>query len=397
MKKIALLLSSFFIFTSVIHAQEVIENPEKPLSKKAGRIVQLKEIHRITDEGGKYFFKRPYNFQVAPNGDLFVQDREQLLQFDSKGNFIRNLYKNGQGPGEMTSITGYHLTKEEVIIYCDSPSKILKYDYDGNITKEMPIYQKKRFNIFEFYYDKRYYFFHVDWKQLDRFEGVIGLPYELLSLSNNGETLKELMTFPTRSVIAVKGGIRGGYVPVDRLISVPWKKKYLVISHTEEYLLALFDAESQQIVRRFKRKYPRIKATEKNDKRPNLSITWDDKTFQAPKRNYLYDIEQLWANDGFLWVLTSTKEEEKGYAVDVFDIYGVYIDMFFLKLPKEATEDYFGFFQMGVSGEFFYATEKDEDDNYVIKKYRILDGNMPTPGTQISKILASIGLRKNAE
>jgi len=382
MKRPELIFAFLFIFSSVIFAQEIIENPEKPLNKNAGRIVQLKEIHRITDESGRYFFKRPHNFQVATNGDLFIKDKEQLLQFDSKGNYIRNLYKKGQGPGEMTSIKGYQLTEKEVIIYCDNPSKVLKFDYEGNILKEIPIYQKKRFYTFEFLYDGRFYFFHIDWGHLDKLEGVVGFPYKLLSLSTNGEILTEHMTFPTKSVIAGKGGIRGGWVPVDRLITVPWQEKYLVVSHTEEYLLTLFDAESQQIVRRFKRKYPRIKATDKNDKRPNFSITLDRQKFQAPKRNYLYDIEQLWANGEFLWVLTSTTEEEKGYAVDVFDINGVYTDMFFLKLPKKATDYYFGFFQMGLSGEFFYATEKDDNDNYVIKKYKILDNISNTPGSK---------------
>ena len=211
----------------------------------------------------------------------------------------------------------------------------------------------------------------------------MGLPYELVALSTDGETLTEYMTFPTKSVIAAIGGIRGGYVPVDRLITIPWQEKYLVISHTEEYLLTLFDAESQQIVRRFKRPYSRIKATAQNDRRPNISITLDREKFQAPKRDYLYDIEQLWANGEFLWVLTSTIEEGKGYVVDVFDINGVYVDMFLLKLPKEATDDYFGLFQMGVSGDFFYATEKDENNNYVIKKFRILDKNGQRPGIKI--------------
>jgi len=39
MKKSVLLLSLLFVFTSIIVAQEMIENPDKPLSKKAGRIL----------------------------------------------------------------------------------------------------------------------------------------------------------------------------------------------------------------------------------------------------------------------------------------------------------------------------------------------------------------------
>lgn len=371
MKRIILLLLFGLSFFLIIFAQHIKENPEGPSSEDAGRIVQLKEIQRITDESGKYFFRHPVNFQVAPHGDLFIQDVEQLLQFDSKGNYIRNLFRKGQGPGEMTSLRGYQLIDKGVIIYCDRPSKILEFDYEGNILKEIPIYQKKRFDTFEFYYNGRYYFLYIDWQQPDILKRVVGLPYELVSLSSDGKTLTEHMTFLTQSVIAAKGGIRGGWVPVDRMITIPWQEKYLVISHTEEYLLILFDAESQQIRTKFRRKYPRIKATDKNDRRPNLTITLDGVKFEAPKRNHLYDIEQLWVNGKFLWVLTSTLEKEKGYLVDVFDINGVYVDNFFLGLHEEIMYDYIGFVPMRPFGEFLIAAVQDENGNYIIKKYRM--------------------------
>jgi len=271
----------------------------------------------------------------------------------------------------MISITRYQLTEEGIIIHCASPSKILKVDYEGKVTKELTIHPEKKLDSFQFYYDKRYYFFHVGWRQLDTFEGVVGLPYELLSLSADGETLTEHMTFPTKAVIASRNGARGGYVPVDRRIAATWQERYLVVSHTEEYLLNLFDAESNQIIRKFKRKYPRVKATEKNDNRPNLRINLWGKIFQAPKRNYLYDIEQLWVNGNELWVLTSKTEEGKGYVVDVFDISGVYTDTFYLRLPEEITNEYIGFVKMCIGGEFLYAVVKDENDLYIIKKYRM--------------------------
>ncbi len=201
----------------------------------------------------------------------------------------------------------------------------------------------------------------------------MGLPYELLSLSADGETLTKHKTFPTKVVIASRNGARGGYVPVDRRITATWKERYLVVSHTEEYLLTLFDAESNQIIRKFKKKYPRIKATEKNDNRPNLRINLWGKTFQAPKRKYLYDIEQLWVNGNELWVLTSKTEEGKGYVVDVFDISGVYTDTFYLRLPQEITNEYIGFVKMCIRGDFLYLVVKDENDLFIIKKYRMYE------------------------
>ena len=44
-----------------LRAQTVIENPATPLAKNAGRVVALKEVLRIKDEGEAYYFKYPYN------------------------------------------------------------------------------------------------------------------------------------------------------------------------------------------------------------------------------------------------------------------------------------------------------------------------------------------------
>ena len=48
MKKHAFLVLLLITF-SFISAQEVIENPEKPLNKDAGRVLKLEEELRITD------------------------------------------------------------------------------------------------------------------------------------------------------------------------------------------------------------------------------------------------------------------------------------------------------------------------------------------------------------
>jgi len=107
MKKPVLLFLFILIFNFLIFTQEIIENPEKSLSKYAGRVVELVEVMSIDDVGIDYFFKYPRNPKVAPDGSLFVMDHEQLLQFDREGNFLRNYFKKGQGPEEMQNVSNY--------------------------------------------------------------------------------------------------------------------------------------------------------------------------------------------------------------------------------------------------------------------------------------------------
>ena len=73
-KKSVLLFSFLLIFNSVFFAQEIIENPKKPLNKNAGRIVRLKEIMRIRDDGVEVIFRAPYGLQIGHNGSIYFYD-----------------------------------------------------------------------------------------------------------------------------------------------------------------------------------------------------------------------------------------------------------------------------------------------------------------------------------
>jgi len=125
MKKSGLLLSLLFVFTSIILAQEMIENPGKPLSKKAGRILKLKEVLRIGDVGDEFYFRFPKNLKVTPDGSIFIQDIDQLLHFDQNGKFVRNFFKKGRGPGEMGYVINYCFHDGNIIIQSSMPYKIL--------------------------------------------------------------------------------------------------------------------------------------------------------------------------------------------------------------------------------------------------------------------------------
>ena len=83
-------------------AGQVIENPEKPKAANAGRVVAPTEVLAISDEGrSDFYFGWPNELRPGPDGSLLLRDRDQVLHFAANGKFLHNLFKKGQGPGEM--------------------------------------------------------------------------------------------------------------------------------------------------------------------------------------------------------------------------------------------------------------------------------------------------------
>ena len=137
MRKIVFLFFASFFFICVVFSQTVIENPEKPLSKNAGRVLKLKEVLRITDESGGYYFKGMYprELKVAHDGSIFFRDEEQILKFSPVGEFIKNFFKKGQGPGEISGWNyPFALCNDEIYVYDSIPRKIIHFDKDETVT-----------------------------------------------------------------------------------------------------------------------------------------------------------------------------------------------------------------------------------------------------------------------
>ncbi len=74
MKKMIFLFTSMMVLTFFLPSQEIIQNPKKPLSSNAGRILEVEEMFRITDESGEFFFKWASGLQIADDGSIFLTD-----------------------------------------------------------------------------------------------------------------------------------------------------------------------------------------------------------------------------------------------------------------------------------------------------------------------------------
>ena len=355
MRKIILLLLCLFIFNFMAFAQTIIENPKKPLSRNAGRVLKLEEVFRITDERENFYLKSPGNLKLSSDGFIYIKDMEQLLKFSSEGKFIKNLFKKGQGPGEVSTAFSYSYSiyKDEIYIYDRGSNKIIRTDLNGNMTEE------KRLKTFpgSFLYITDHWL--IFWKQIWPPQGewksqIYDLKNNFILVSKEEETEKKIHDFPTKMFLAPRAA--------SSWTNLYWildnENEQLYISHTGEYLIKSLDLEKGEITRSFRRKYPRVKYEMKE---------WDKKFYKLhhpPKKKFESDVLGLFVCDGFLWVKTSTKYETKGILIDVFNKEGKYVDNFYLNHEGSL---------MAAHGDFIFVKETDEDENIQIVKYKIVE------------------------
>lgn len=374
MKK-ALLLSVLcsFLFTAS-EAQQIIENPEKPLNAKSGRAVSLKEVMTIAEEGDAFYFQRPDLLHVGPDGSIFVMDRDQLLQFGPDGKFIRNYFKKGQGPGELYYVSDFSIHDKGLIVHNSYPSKIVWFDFEGKYVKDFSV----RFSVgslqFRCFHAGIYYFLESPYLSLNSISGmeaVLEQPQVILYAEEGIEGIKEFGSFPTQAYFKKAQGGGAGIIPLTKIISVPYREKYLLISHTPEYSVKLVDLKKREIIRTFKRKYERVKTSPEDRKGIQGGAMVDGKPVIAPAPEFTADIVNLFVHDKDIWIATSTKSKDKGVLIDVFNFEGIYSDSFYLPLPEAPDKNIARPAPQVVMGDFLYALEKDADGIYMIKKYKI--------------------------
>jgi hypothetical protein len=343
--------------------QTVIENPAKPLSGNAGRVVTLKEEVRIEDTGGGFFFKNPYAIRVSPKGDIFIQDgQQQALQFDPQGRFVRNLFKKGQGPGELTSILDIWASRDRLFLLGDPP-KILVYDHDGNLVKELSLRDLGRAKFVQA--DTGSLLIKKSgWPDPSAGVGLRDIPQDIIEIAPDGTTAKSIGSFPIRGFVQVYKGGGTGMTTWNQLQAVSLDGNTLFLNHTPEYLVETFVRDKDVVVLRFKRPYSRVKRSGGGVSEPGGPGT--------PPPKFKPDIYALHVVDGKLWVQTSTVVAGKGILFDVFDTEGRYIDNFFVLSLKKDPSDNLANMRLTIADGFAYFMDKTEGELLVVKKCRLV-------------------------
>jgi hypothetical protein len=356
---ILLVFISFLLFPVSIYPQVVIHNPAIPPAKDFGRIVQLKEVLRIKDDGKDVSFRAPYDLMTGYNGEILFYDNFVLYVFDRDGRRLAAMVRSGQGPGEASMRTSAVLAGENIHVLALSPPKIMVFDGIGRLQKEMKTEALSNYGFFSL--GAKSWVFRiprVNPESIPMTGGEIDMPISLEGFESDfGRTIK-VAEFPRR------------YYFVNRGIWYEWsgfgcavrEPDHLYIHHTSEYRIVEFDTTSKKTEKIFSREYSRVKRpNETREAGPGIKL---------PPRIYYDDILALFVVGDHLWVVTSTVDSKQNRLVDVFDSNGRYVDNFYLQFPDGHTRRIYPG-RIAIDGDIVYTIDEDTEGFMSIGKYSI--------------------------
>lgn len=342
----------------LLPAQEVVKNSARPLHDNPGRVLTPQSVLKIPGEGEGYYHNGAKNIQFDTDGFIYLNDswassrRAHLLRFDRDGRFVADLYRHGEGPGEIQSLYHFVLYGENIYAYDLMKRKLVVMDLDGRFLDEIPMKSDGSLNLIGLFGDKIIFgrqVFPSDRKTSKLYD----VGNDILLYSRSGDKIREFSVLKHRQffISLAKGG---GGKSWDPFIAVP-AGGCLFICRSREYRIEVMDLEKGNIKAAITRRYPRVKHEEK---------AWEAdfiKQHNAPRARYEPDIKNLFYDDirNLLYVETSTRDKEKGILFDVFDDRGRYLDCFFLKI-----DGYVITFQ---DGYVFYGSSDAEGFPFVVK------------------------------
>jgi hypothetical protein len=277
----------------------------------------------------------------------------------------------------VTYVGAYLALDKNIIVHSTYPNKLIFFDYSGRYEREIPVgslpgSRRPQAKILLAHGED--YFLHA-WDS-PQFKGedpiFMDIPQVIVSFNEVTGEMKALATFLTKTYALAAPGGGGGAYDVTELIAVPFKEKFLALTHTEEYLLKLYDSAANKVVREFQRDYKRVKPEPQTEEQKKGGALIGNKRFGPPELEYQNDVKNILAHGDEIWAVTSTKDKAKGVLVDVFDGAGVFRDCFWLKLPEAALANVLSPGQCALDGDFLWVVERSEDETFAIKKYRVV-------------------------
>lgn len=367
-KKAPLALASILMFTAAF-GQEAVTLPSKPAHPRAGRVLELREVFRISDAGGKFFFKSPRLIQPGPDGGVLAVDEDEFLWFDAQGKFVANMYRAGQGPGEFRRVTDHLVRSGEFLAFQDNPMKCVFLGLDGKFLREVKP-EARVSRVFGPCGDRLLAAeeSYPDIGKVKKPEGeILDIVWTLKLMTGEGRVEATSLTYPTKWF----GKRLGGAFIADNvtfLHCVPLEDGLAAVAHDETYAIHIVDPARNAAVRTIRRGYRRVKyEAEKDPDAPGGA-----RGLPFP-RDHFNDIQKLYGVEGRVWAVTSTLDPAKGVLVDVVSPRGEYLDSFYLPLPKGVSLQRLVRHPLTISGRTILTSEISEDGRIEVVKYEIVD------------------------
>lgn len=293
---------------------------------ESNRII-LKNTFSIHDNPVRYFFKYPKNPVRNNKGYIIIEDNEQLLIFDPEGKFVRNVYKKGEGPGEIKSIIGTWADDEDLKVFNSSPGKMMVFSYQGDLLRE--VYYKKNLYKADLLtsFDNKFYFTEEEYRNTKKGIVVINTVVKLFSLGTDGRFLgyEDVGFFK-------KYYLSPGVVMNMHFIQYGTENnKTFYLANNGLYDLKCLNLGTGEIKTLLKKDYVRV----------NIKKRW--RKFTHPEtyktrikyyRNVLDDILKIRVLNDKIWLFTSTFDEQNIIKVDVYDTMGSFKGSLDFPLPQ---------------------------------------------------------------
>jgi hypothetical protein len=368
MRRATLVLMSVFVISAAF-GQEMVTLPSKPRNPKSGRVLKLREVLRISDAAGGFYFKSPENIQPSPDGGVLVVDKGEFLRFDASGRFAVNMFREGQGPGELQQIENYLVRGSEVLAFQRNPMKLVFTGLDGKLLREVkPDAPVTR--LLGRCGDRLLMAGNavpaIDKVQKPEGESL-DIAWTLKLMSEDGRVEATSLTYPTKMFAKrLPNALIADNMTF--LLCAPLEDGIVAIAHEEGYVVKIADPAKNTAVRTIRRDYRRVRY---EPEKPAEMAGGARRL--APPRDYHNDIQKLFAVGENVWVMTSTVDPAKGVLVDVISPGGEYLDCFFLPLPKGVGLNGLGRHPLTISGRTMLALEVLEDGQFEVVKYEIIN------------------------
>jgi hypothetical protein len=273
---------AFFFLVSQLHAQQVIEKSDKPLSKNAGRVLPLQPVSRIinqriewkgkieTENGIKVIknpkeplygeiifdleeelsignendenciFYRGLDVAVDNEGNIFALDNGyiRIQKFDKNGRYLMTIGRKGQGPGEFQGLSGAFIDSKSNF-YVNQGRSISVFDNNGKYIKSIPL-------------GAHIYSFGItsDGNIIATTSSINPgkTSEDLIFFDSAGKRLKTLATFPNVRVVPAGGialGARNSWA--FYLSFCPITEKIAAYGFSSEYKLYLIDSSGDVV------------------------------------------------------------------------------------------------------------------------------------------------------
>lgn len=341
-----------------------------PLASDADRVLSLSESFVIDGESSdNYFLKYTRLPKWSFDGELLlISDQDQLLAFNSRGDFRGNHHKRGEGPGEWGNTIDICHNSSSWVIASYNPLKILLFDQD--LVYQGEIRLKKGSAMLSLLKGSLQggLFFDQDFNFSEARTGMSGFNHVLHSFEPGGQTSPAELAFkqPAYIISQQREGVPYKEVFWDMqapfVFAVDSAGENMLLCCNDRYRLELVDLQSNKVKATLERSFERT-VWQSDLKRPR-------RIAGIPKKDYFNDILAVLSSDSDYWVFTSRVDEKKGILVDLISFTGNYSDRFWLPLPgieraahRELQK------QLAVSRDHIAWIHQDEDENPIVTVY----------------------------